>query len=291
MNEINIPDEYADIQMNSSTIIEYYNYLLIAIIENDDENFKLYLELLKEIIQEEIQNYQKIQPVTAMGLLSFIDADAEMPLEVNRYYHRLKEKADLLTNMPKLSDGTTLYTVLKSKITIDTFKEFYNKRIKNSFAKDEKQDLLQKYDEYLIMAAIVYFTDSTFLEQLTLNNNFNILQLPSISIDEIKEMFKLSSNEEIEEMLYMSILASINSLCNINTDMLKNRKENDDGDDESEPNEYYETMSIIDLIRIEIQLKLISEETRLKLSEEINRKYKNDNSQVMKRVKIMLNIK
>ena len=100
MDELNIPDEYANIQMNSSTIIEYYINLITSILENDDENFKIYLELLKEIIEEEIQNYKKIDSVTAMKLLSFINEDDTMSLEVNRYYHRLKERADILIDMP-----------------------------------------------------------------------------------------------------------------------------------------------------------------------------------------------
>lgn len=85
MDELNIPDEYANIQMNSSTIIEYYINLITSILENDDENFKIYLELLKEIIEEEIQDYKKIDSVTAMKLISYINEDDTMSLEVNRY--------------------------------------------------------------------------------------------------------------------------------------------------------------------------------------------------------------
>lgn len=287
MDELNIPDEYANIQMNSSTIIEYYICLINAILENDDENFKIYLELLKEIIEEEIQNYKKIDSVTAMKLLSYINEDDTMSLEVNRYYHRLKERADILIDMPKLADGTTLYTVLNSKIIIDSFKKFCNKiRNNKTLFNNEK---MQRYDEYLMMAAIIYFTDNTFLEQLTLKNNFDISKIPTITLEEIREMFQLDNNDQIEEMLCTSILASISNLNFMNKDMnnKRNSKNNENEESNNTP-EFYEIMNAIDLIRIEIQWKLLNKNSKQELRKKIYQNYKNNNSLVMRRVKIIL---
>lgn len=287
MDELNIPDEYANIQMNSSTIIEYYINLITSILENDDENFKIYLELLKEIIEEEIQNYKKIDSVTAMKLLSYINEDDTMSLEVNRYYHRLKERADILIDMPKLADGTTLYTVLNSKIIIDSFKKFCNKiRNNKTLFNNEK---MQRYDEYLMMAAIIYFTDNTFLEQLTLKNNFDISKIPTITLEEIREMFQLDNNDQIEEMLCTSILASISNLNFMNKDMnnKRNSKNNENEESNNTP-EFYEIMNAIDLIRIEIQWKLLNKNSKQELRKKIYQNYKNNNSLVMRRVKIIL---
>lgn len=287
MDELNIPDEYANIQMNSSTIIEYYINLITSILENDDENFKIYLELLKEIIEEEIQNYKKIDSVTAMKLLSYINEDDTMSLEVNRYYHRLKERADILIDMPKLADGTTLYTVLNSKIIIDSFKKFCNKiRNNKTLFNNEK---MQRYDEYLMMAAIIYFTDNTFLEQLTLKNNFDISKIPTITLEEIREMFQLDNNDQIEEMLCTSILASISNLNFINKDMnnKRNSKNNENEESNNTP-EFYEIMNAIDLIRIEIQWKLLNKNSKQELRKKIYQNYKNNNSLVMRRVRIIL---
>lgn len=287
MDELNIPDEYANIQMNSSTIIEYYINLITSILENDDENFKIYLELLKEIIEEEIQNYKKIDSVTAMKLLSFINEDDTMSLEVNRYYHRLKERADILIDMPKLADGTTLYTVINSKIIIDSFKKFCNKiRNNKTLFNNEK---MQRYDEYLMMAAIIYFTDNTFLEQLTLKNNFDISKIPTITLEEIREMFQLDNNDQIEEMLCTSILASISNLNFMNKDMnnKRNSKNNENEESNNTP-EFYEIMNAIDLIRIEIQWKLLNKNSKQELRKKIYQNYKNNNSLVMRRVKIIL---
>lgn len=287
MDELNIPDEYANIQMNSSTIIEYYINLITSILENDDENFKIYLELLKEIIEEEIQNYKKIDSVTAMKLLSYINEDDTMSLEVNRYYHRLKERADILIDMPKLADGTTLYTVLNSKIIIDSFKKFCNKiRNNKTLFNNEK---MQRYDEYLMMAAIIYFTDNTFLEQLTLKNNFDISKIPTITLEEIREMFQLDNNDQIEEMLCTSILASISNLNFMNKDM-NNKRNSKNNENEASNNtpEFYEIMNAIDLIRIEIQWKLLNKNSKQELRKKIYQNYKNNNSLVMRRVKIIL---
>lgn len=287
MDELNIPDEYANIQMNSSTIIEYYINLITSILENDDENFKIYLELLKEIIEEEIQNYKKIDSVTAMKLLSYINEDDTMSLEVNRYYHRLKERADILIDMPKLADGTTLYTVLNSKIIIDSFKKFCNKiRNNKTLFNNEK---MQRYDEYLMMAAIIYFTDNTFLEQLTLKNNFDISKIPTITLEEIREMFQLDNNDQIEEMLCTSILASISNLNFMNKDMnnKRNSKNNENEKSNNTP-EFYEIMNAIDLIRIEIQWKLLNKNSKQELRKKIYQNYKNNNSLVMRRVRIIL---
>lgn len=287
MDELNIPDEYANIQMNSSTIIEYYINLITSILENDDENFKIYLELLKEIIEEERQNYKKIDSVTAMKLLSYINEDDTMSLEVNRYYHRLKERADILIDMPKLADGTTLYTVLNSKIIIDSFKKFCNKiRNNKTLFNNEK---MQRYDEYLMMAAIIYFTDNTFLEQLTLKNNFDISKIPTITLEEIREMFQLDNNDQIEEMLCTSILASISNLNFMNKDMnnKRNSKNNENEESNNTP-EFYEIMNAIDLIRIEIQWKLLNKNSKQELRKKIYQNYKNNNSLVMRRVRIIL---
>lgn len=287
MDELNIPDEYANIQMNSSTIIEYYINLITSILENDDENFKIYLELLKEIIEEEIQNYKKIDSVTAMKLLSYINEDDTMSLEVNRYYHRLKERADILIDMPKLADGTTLYTVLNSKIIIDSFKKFCNKIRNNKTLFNNKK--MQRYDEYLMMAAIIYFTDNTFLEQLTLKNNFDISKIPTITLEEIREMFQLDNNDQIEEMLCTSILASISNLNFMNKEMnnKRNSKNNENEESNNTP-EFYEIMNAIDLIRIEIQWKLLNKNSKQELRKKIYQNYKNNNSLVMRRVRIIL---
>lgn len=287
MDELNIPDEYSNIQMNSSTIIEYYINLITSILENDDENFKIYLELLKEIIEEEIQNYKKIDSVTAMKLLSYINEDDTMSLEVNRYYHRLKERADILIDMPKLADGTTLYTVINSKIIIDSFKKFCNKTRNNKTLFNNEK--MQRYDEYLMMAAIIYFTDNTFLEQLTLKNNFDISKIPTITLEEIREMFQLDNNDQIEEMLCTSILASISNLNFMNKDMnnKRNSKNNENEESNNTP-EFYEIMNAIDLIRIEIQWKLLNKNSKQELRKKIYQNYKNNNSLVMRRVKIIL---
>ena len=284
MSMINIPEEFMDIQMDSSEIVSHYVSYANATNEGNLSDAEIYLEIIKELIPKERKKYSRISPEIAKNLLEQIDGDNEMSMVENRYYHRLKEIAERQSAATILPNGLTLYNIVKSTITLLMLKalKVKIKEIEKSCEADE--ETIQNYLAYFEVAKIEYLTDSTYLEDLALGSNFDIDKIVPLTIDEIKTMFHLPNDDEIMQGILTGII-----LATENLDITEKDQQNNTEEDPT-LTVVYTFMSMAELARIEVSVPLLTPKAYQELRTHILIKSSGNKSQTAGLVRKMLNI-
>lgn len=214
-----MPEEIKRVILLSGEITMNYVRLSELIIDNktDTEEFDETLKRIKEILDEEEETYSKINLDTIEGYFKVYSALDDTPIE-NRVLERLSERKNVILDVPRINDYTTIGSVLGSKIMIDTIK-LMEERI-NSLEKenctDEGVKLLRIYHKSAMFAHLTY---NTYIEKRSLEYNFDIESIPSISFEEINNQFDTSIPNNIQNTIIRHILEDIMSLNDLNQNL------------------------------------------------------------------------
>ena len=211
-----MPEELKKVILLSEEITMQYVKLTGLMIdeETDTEEFEDTLTKIKELLDEEQEVYSKINLDTIEGYFKVYNLLEDTPIE-NRVLERLKERKNVILDVPRINDYTTIGSVIGAKIVIDTI-ILMEKRI-NSLVKenstDEGVNLIKMYHKSALFA---HLTNSTYIEKRSLEYDFDVESMPPISFEEINKQFDANIPNDIQNTIIKHILEDLISLNDIN---------------------------------------------------------------------------
>ena len=242
----------------SVRIFKLYEELIYLTLSDNDDGLEYLekVEKLQDLIDDETEVYDKLDwdsVCTYYDRISSENAD-EFDAIKSRYYLKIRERYNL--GMP-----FTLDTAIVGKILLEALVETerqilehykYEKGNSNENKLDDVEDLYVYHstNKYSLISS------NDFIERIAVNFSFNLLSMPKISFDKIKNNFDCddSFNEKLNMKLYLLAVSIINTLIESRESYLVN--------------EIY--ASILNMSQLRIIISYMSEEYLLKLSEYCN---------------------
>ena len=255
-----MPEEIQNVTILSGAIITCYLHLTELIIANetDSEEFKDLIKEITRIIEQERKEYQKIDLEQVNKFITIFDQINNTPIE-NRVCERLKERKDVILNIPRLNDYTTLGAITSAKIMLDTIKLMEAKIKSLEDDEEENEQEVKLLYVYHKAAMFEYLTNTTYIEKRALKYNFDVEKIPAISYTEINELFNVNLPQDMQKTLLNHILEDLLYLDNIN---------------ELEPDKILNTyLALFELSRIEAMIKDLEKNTLELLRTIFNAKY------------------
>ena len=254
-----------NVSIISSVITSYYQKLVNLILEGKEDNdeYNDILDKIKHIVKVEKKAYSNISLETINEYYKNTDFDGDNPIE-NRTFSRLSEREKVLNDKQRLDDDSLLSSVLDAKITIDMIKLVYQKLI-NLKEENIDEDTYFSLMMYYHVSKFTYLTDSSFIEKIALEHNFNVEEIPTISFEEINKAFGIDLHNDLMEILYLNIYEELSALYEL-----------------SEKDPILNTYSALtELSRIEVMLSYLDEKTLDRLINSYNQEYGDSKKETM----------
>ena len=181
----------------------------------DENNKQEYIDTVSELgllIQNETDIYDKLDVFDLNKYYSLIkDNTDEFDVVKNRYFLKLKERIDCLDNIDLVDYPFTLDTAIYGKILLDSLV-----KIEIQFKNIDNDNSI--YDLYSFHKTYKYtlISSNDFLERLAISFNFDLVNIPLVSFDKIKDNFNCdnSFNSKLNFKLYLFAIDTINNLIN-----------------------------------------------------------------------------
>ena len=185
----------------------------------DKTNSDEYIDTVNELdmlVQNETDIYDKLDIFDLNKYYSEIKNDTnDLDIVKNRYYLKLKERIDSLDNVYFCDYPFTLDTAIYGKILLDSLVKIEEqfKCIDTDNSVDNSVFDLHSFHKTYKYTLI---SSNDFLERLAINFNFNLLDVPMVSFDKIKDNFGCGNdfNNKLNFKLYLLAIDIINVLIN-----------------------------------------------------------------------------
>lgn len=188
----------------SVRICKIYETLMYLTITNKTSEYKKCIDKLKDLIEEEDLVYDKLNDEQLdIYFRNILEDTNEWDSVKKRYYLKLKERIDLLDINNYSEYPFTLNTVIFGKILLDTLSKLERLLVDNSN--------LYSYHNTIKHGLI---SSNEFLEKLVLDFNYEILSVPRITFDRIKDNFKCNDNfyDNLNNVLYLDSIDTIDNI-------------------------------------------------------------------------------
>lgn len=132
-----------------------------------------------------------------------------------RIYTRMNDIRRIRMNNPLVNDKVLLSSIISSKLTIDILKNV-NAKIAD-LAKNKELDDTDVYmlELYHKRYKYHYLTSNSYIEDLSLKNNFDIEKLPSYTYYEVEREYGFEFVDNIQNNFYDYVMASLDELSGI----------------------------------------------------------------------------
>ena len=161
--------------------------------EFNDEFNEIVLEL-KELINKENVVYNKLDETSGYKYYNkYQDVDIiSLDTFKSRYYTKLKERINIIDGSNDSGYPFSLETAIMGKILIDSIKKIENDIVSKI---DYNDDECIYYLLYSFHKSYKYtlISMNSFLERLAIDFNFDILMIPNISFERIKDNFECNN--------------------------------------------------------------------------------------------------
>lgn len=207
-----------NISVASTIITGYYQKIInLAYYDREDsDEYKETIKKLKDYIEVERNYYLALDENDIAEYFKRIKNKTSFGNPIDgRIYMRISDVKKIYEGNPVIDGDKLLSSIISSKITIDVLKNVELKIIElNSTDTMDEEDkmLLSLYGKQF---KFHYLTSNPFIEQLAIDNEFDINRMPSYSYQEIEDSFKLKFVNNIQDNFYNYIIASLDELANI----------------------------------------------------------------------------
>ena len=204
----------------STIIAKSYEKIIRNDCEEDSEEFLEEIENIKRNISEEVATYQKltIDEVADFAKILIDTLKLRAPTLTDiRIKQKLNECKDFIINNENL-DAYLIRRLFDSKLTIEALK-IADKRVKNLESELSIEELESDYIKLVInvdQQKYVHLTNNRYLEDIALNNNFSIEDLPDIPIEKIEELHKKNYLGNLKPLIFATLFNEMGKLMCIN---------------------------------------------------------------------------
>ena len=252
--------------------LSYYNRLKNLVLSGmeDTDEYNAIISRLKKYVKVENEQYSLVTKEELDNYFKYLE-NAEISDSLDgRCYLKLKERKKETYGSLKVGDKILFSSVISSKIYIDVLKDVEEKI--NSLEENDVMDNedIEMIKTYHINYMFHYFTSNKFLEQIAINNKFNINNIPRITFEEIEEVYNIKFIDNIQNIIYNYIVESIDELANF----------------ETEDKYLLSYISIFEVARVKVMLPYLNKENLEKIMELFKtNKYSYDKNGSLRKVK------
>lgn len=182
--------------------------------EHTDEYFKN-MELLKNLIDDETNTYDKLNDTDIVKYFNRIAEEdmSKFDSVKSRYYSKLKERKDLISDDNFSIYPFTLDTAISGKILLDALVKL-EKQFLDKDGNLIQDDIIYELYSYHKAHRFTLISSNDFLERIAIDFDYNILDIPNISFDTIKKNFKCEKefSKYLNRTLFLIGIEIINTL-------------------------------------------------------------------------------
>ena len=204
----------------SRIISESYEKIIRNDCEEDSDEFLEEIENIKRNIPEEVATYQKlsIDEVADFAKILVDTLKLRAPsLTDIRVKQKLNERREFIINDENL-DAYLIRRLFDSKLTIEALK-IADQRIKNLESELSIDELESDYIRLVINVGqqkYIHLTSNRYLEDIALNHNFSLEDLPDIPIEKIEELHKKNYLGNLKPLIFTTLFTEMGNLITIN---------------------------------------------------------------------------
>ena len=204
----------------STIIAKSYEKIIRIDCEEDSDEYLEEIENIKKNIPEEIEAYNRltIDEVLELARILIDTLKLRAPsLTDIRVKQKLNERKEFIINDENL-DAYLIRRLFDSKLTIEALK-IADKRVKNLESELSIEELESDYIKLAINVGqqkYIHLTNNVYLEDIALNNNFSIEDLPDIPIEKIEELHKKNYLGNIKPLIFTTLFNEMGNLMCIN---------------------------------------------------------------------------
>jgi len=205
----------------SVRICSLYEELVCLTICNNEHTleYKNNIELLKNLIDDETDTYDKLNDTDIVKYFNRIAEEdmSKFDSVKSRYYSKLKERKDLISDDNFSIYPFTLDTAISGKILLDALVKL-EKQFLDKDGKLIQDDIIYELYSYHKAHRFTLISSNDFLERIAIDFDYNILDIPNISFDTIKKNFKCGKefSKYLNRTLFLIGIEIINTLVNGN---------------------------------------------------------------------------
>lgn len=210
-----------NISMASLFITATYEKLLkLEFIDlTDGVEYEDTINNLKRYVDMENEFYHKLTKIDIDTYFNLIKDIHRFNNQVDaRIYSRMNDIKRINDGNISIDNNILLSSVISSKLTIDILKNVHNKikelEDNSEFTVDDVMSL-QLYETRFMYH---YLTSNYFIERLSLENNFDLNEIPGYSYQDIEKRFNIQFINNIQNNFYNYVIESLNQLTNIKSD-------------------------------------------------------------------------
>lgn len=263
-----------NIKLMSQFITAYYQKLIKLTLNGmtESDEYQETIDKIKYMAQEENSIYKKLTPKEIKAIVEYFnqnevqnDTDARIYTRTNDQ-NRLNDKNNI-----NIDNQVPLSAVISSKIIIDVLKIVNTKILDLEITDDITEEDIIMLNAYNSVYKYKYLTANSFIEQLSLDNNFDIEEIPTINLYNIEKELNIEIISKAQNTFFNYIFSSIKELINL----------------VSNDRHLYLYASLFELSRIEVMLPYLNKENLTKLSLHLSNLNINSNSII--KVKKLIN--
>ena len=207
-----------NIGLSSLVVTAAYNklYQMSYMNQEDSEEYKEEITKLKKYIQVENEYYHELTDNDIATYFQLIANKTKFDNVADaRIYSRMNEIKKQKENSPAIAP---LSMTIASKVLIDVLK-IVNKRINAIEANDDIDDTdITMLEIHTKRFNYHYLSANSFIEQMALECNFDINEIPTIEYTDIEKQYNVSLVKHIQKEFSDYIIGSLNELANLKSD-------------------------------------------------------------------------
>jgi len=203
----------------SVRICSLYEELVCLTICNNEHTleYKNNIELLKKLIDDETNTYDKLNDDDIFKYFNRINIDdmSKFDSVKSRYYSKLKERKDIIDDGNFSMYPFTLDTAISGKILLDALVKL-EKQFLDKDGNIIQDDVIYELYSYHKAHRFTLISSNDFLERIAIDFDYNIIDIPNISFDNIKKNFEYGKgfSKYLNRTLFLMGIEIINTLVN-----------------------------------------------------------------------------
>ena len=270
-----MPESIMGAKVASFIILSHYHKLkdLELAGEADSDAYRSIVGKLRKHVKVENDEYDKAKEADIDSFLARIDETGQIDEIDGRCYLKLKERKKELSGGFMIDRHTLLSSAISSKLYIDILKDVDEKINSLNENNELDEDDIEMLQVYHINYKYHYLSANKFLEQIAIDSNFVIPDLPDFTFKEIEVACGVTFMDSIQNILYDYITGAIDELANF----------------EADDKYLLSYISIFEVARVKVMLPYLSEEKLDKIIELYkDNKYSYDKNGALRKVKKLI---
>ena len=204
----------------SFLVLSHYNHLknMSLMGMEDSPEFDKCIDKLKHCVSVENKEYEK---VSAEDIDTYLKKAKEHDIidQIDaRSYLKINERKKVLDGHRLIGDNLLLSQVIASKLYIDILKDADLKV--NSLSENEVLDYedIEMIKNYHISYKYYYLSSNRYLEQIAIDNKFDIQKIQSYTFEDIENIYDIKFTDKLQNVIYDYIVSAIDELANLETE-------------------------------------------------------------------------